>query len=78
MLSIYGPRDTKLPGIEKLDFKSDETVGTFQVEGQSQPAGTWGAAGSGATYQTNIFSGGGILTVRFDEIPAAGTVLVIN
>lgn len=63
---------------EKMRLDSDEVVGLFQIDGLPQQDGTWGAEGGSATYQTNLFSGTGVLTVRWTEIPAAGTVLIIR
>jgi hypothetical protein len=47
----------------KVVLNSSETVGWFWIDGSAQPTGTWGAVSSGATYETNLFSGAGILNV---------------
>jgi hypothetical protein len=62
----------------KVVLNSSEKVGTLTIDGESKVAGTWGAPGSGATYQTNTFAGAGILTVRWNQVPAPGMVVTLR
>jgi len=78
-LLLYGPRDAKLPASTmKVDLGSDEAVSRLFIEGEPQQDGTWGPEGSSATHQTNLFSGAGILTVEYTEIPPAGSLLIVR
>ncbi|MCW1921194.1 autotransporter-associated beta strand repeat-containing protein [Luteolibacter arcticus] len=54
------------PGTIELDHQATDTVGTLKIAGIPQPAGIWGAPGSGATYETARISGSGRLLVVSD------------
>jgi autotransporter-associated beta strand protein len=56
----------------------DVTVLHFGINGVFKPAGTWGAAGSGAQFvDDEIFTGEGVLSV-LETGPARGTVLLLR
>ena len=46
-----------------LGFAGSDTIGSLFFDGIEQGAGTYGAVGSGATYQSSYFTGSGILNV---------------
>ena len=58
-------------GVMNMNGQSD-TVGALNLDGVAKAAGTWGAAGSGATHTSSHFSGSGILTVSTGPTPTIG------
>ncbi|MFK7910616.1 MAG: autotransporter-associated beta strand repeat-containing protein [Akkermansiaceae bacterium] len=46
-----------------LDYSGTDTVNSLFIDGASQAAGTWGAVGSGATNESALFTGNGLLEV---------------
>lgn len=46
-----------------LDYAGTDTIDALFIDGVSQQTGTWGAVGSGATHQSNLFTGNGLLLV---------------
>jgi len=62
----------------KVVLDSNESISELYIEGLPQQSGTWGPEGSAATHQTNLFSGAGILTVEYTEIPPAGSLLIVR
>ncbi|MEM7395900.1 MAG: hypothetical protein AAF492_26500, partial [Verrucomicrobiota bacterium] len=61
MLFLEGIGNNSQPAKVQLD--SSETVKWFWDDGVLMPTGTWGRIGSGAMFETNRFTGNGILTV---------------
>jgi hypothetical protein len=76
-LFLNGAKSSK-DDTHKLYLNADEAIGILRIDGLPQQNGTWGATNSTATFTTNTFTGAGILTVRWTEIPAAGTVLIVK
>jgi fibronectin-binding autotransporter adhesin len=56
-----------------LNFSGTQTISSLVIGSVSQPSGTYGAPGSGATYQNTAFSGSGILNVIQTYWDANGT-----
>jgi autotransporter-associated beta strand protein len=50
-------------GTVNLGFSGTQVIGVLMLGSTVQPAGTYGAVGSGATYTSATFTGGGILSV---------------
>ncbi|WP_218932419.1 sulfatase-like hydrolase/transferase [Adhaeretor mobilis] len=46
-----------------LDFDGIDTIDSLYIDGISQATGTWGTIGSGATHESNLFTGSGLLSV---------------
>lgn len=46
-----------------LDFVGQDTIDSLFIDGVSQAVGTWGAVGSGATNESTLFTGSGMLLV---------------
>jgi fibronectin-binding autotransporter adhesin len=59
-LLIFG--DTATTKVN-LDFLGTDTISGLAFNGAGQSAGTWGATGSGAQFESDYFTGTGILTV---------------
>jgi len=62
---------------EKLNFTGTQTITALNFGATSMAKGTWGAVGSGALHQSNVFdpAGSGLLNVTSSTItPAATTV----
>ncbi len=53
----------------QLNFAGTDTIGELWLDGVRKWKGTWGALGSGATYQTSAISGTGTLTVTVGPEP---------
>jgi hypothetical protein len=49
--------------IMALDFSGTNTIGSLTIDGLGRATGTWGAAGSGATNVSDLFTGMGLLEV---------------
>ncbi len=56
-----------------LNFSGTDTIGSLTIGGTAQDIGTYGAVGSGATFQSSFFSGAGILNVTIAAIPEPST-----
>lgn len=65
--------DVRITGSGKLnlDYAGTDTVRGFYINGVLQTTGTWGAIGSGATYQTAAITGTGLLNVTDGATPPA-------
>lgn len=61
-LKLLGQKDSR--SASKVILNADNTVQNLVIENAVQKAGTWGAVGSGADNESDVFSGTGILTVR--------------
>lgn len=84
-LTLNGANDATAAKLNLLATTGvlQETIGSLVLNGVQQPAGTYGATGSGAmNINDNYFSGGGILTVAVPEpstyalVASAGLVLL--
>lgn len=52
-----------------LNFSGTDTIGSLLINGVSQAVGTYGAVGSGATFQIASITGTGLLNVTVSAIP---------
>ena len=55
-----------------LNFAGLDIIDSLYINGLSQALGTWGAIGSGATYESDMFSGSGMLKISNFYAPNAG------
>lgn len=55
-----------------LDFVGTDVIDSLFIDGVSQPAGTWGAVGSGADFTSPFFFGSGLLEVTTFDSPIPG------
>ncbi len=63
-----------------LSFTSNsvmESITGLFIDGQQQLAGTWGAVGSGATFENALITGTGLLNVTASAIPEPATYAAI-
>jgi autotransporter-associated beta strand protein len=73
--SLANAADVSISAGATLDLKfvGADTVHALFLNGASQPAGTWGAVGSGAQFMSPLFTGTGLLQVSaFVGTPLAG------
>jgi autotransporter-associated beta strand protein len=61
-----------------LNFSGIDTVRMLVVDGVAQPAGTWGAIGSGADYERSFITGEGVLKVTSVPEPGVYGLLMIS
>ena len=57
-----------------LGYASTDIIDSFFIDGVAQNTGIWGALGSGATYETNLLTGTGTLTVTTAAVPEPTSV----
>ena len=65
--------DTATSKVALLGTGIQDTVATLVINGVTQPAGTYGAAGSGATFTPADFTGTGELSVTMSAVPEPST-----
>jgi hypothetical protein len=53
-----------------LNFAATDTIRSLYFDGVAQATGTWGATGSGATHETSLITGAGLLNVT--TLPVMG------
>lgn len=61
-----------------LTFAGSDTIDEFFINNVSQAAGTWGAIGSGATFETALITGSGMLNVTAVPEPASFGLLALG
>lgn len=54
-------------GVFDLNFVGTDTIDRLFINGVAQSAGTWGAIGSGAQFESALFTGDGLLLVAVPE-----------
>lgn len=67
-------------GVFDLNFVGTDTINQLFINGVAQSAGTWGAIGSGAQFESALITGDGLLLVSVPEPAhyAVGVVLMLG
>lgn len=60
-----------------LGFVGNDTIASLFINGTPQAIGTYGAAGSGATFELPYFSGTGLLNVTVSAIPEPSSLALL-
>ena len=66
--------ELSLGAVLDLDFVGSDTIGSLLLDDVEQTAGTYGAIGSGATYESAYFTGSGLLNIAAGAMGAVAVV----